>query len=141
AANFQITIRIFGIDDGERDARIAPYIFIFLPSPGGVEDDVVAVEIAPDGSDLRAAIGHEGGEAGEGALLEKILVLLGDGLRHEFLQEIEPLGNYRTRTRLRGSYVAFSRRRVCLQCQVPPKVPDLLPGFAASWIPAKLVSE
>jgi hypothetical protein len=34
---------------------------------------------------LRAAVGHEGGEAGEGALLKKIAVFFGDHFRHREL--------------------------------------------------------
>ena len=83
AANLDVAVGIFGIDDGERDTRVAANVFIFLTALGGVEDDVLAVEVAPDGGDLRAAIGHEGGEAGEGALLEKIAIFFGDRFRHE----------------------------------------------------------
>lgn len=87
SADFEITIRIFGINDGDRHARVAADIAVLLPSPGGVEDEMIAVEIAPHRRNLRASIGHEGAQAGEGPLLEKIFVLVGDGLRHEVLQK------------------------------------------------------
>jgi hypothetical protein len=49
AADFKIAVRIFRIDEGERDAGIAANILVFLTALGGVENDVLAVEIAPDG--------------------------------------------------------------------------------------------
>ena len=53
---------------------------------------MLAVEVTPDRRDLRAAVGHEGREAGECPLLKKIFVLLGDSLRHEVLQELNTSG-------------------------------------------------
>src|SRR5579862_4038960 len=78
AANFQIAVGIFGIDQCEGDAGIAANVFIFLASFGGIEDDVFAVVIDPDGGDLRAAIGHERAKAGEGAFGEQITIFFGD---------------------------------------------------------------
>ena len=42
-----IAVGIFGIDHGQRDAGVAAHVAVFLASLGGVEDDVLAVEVAP----------------------------------------------------------------------------------------------
>jgi hypothetical protein len=46
---------------------------------------MLAVVVDPDGRDLGTTVGHERCEIGEGALLEKIEVLLRDRTSHEFL--------------------------------------------------------
>src|SRR4029077_15806392 len=70
AADFQIAIRIIRIDDGEGDTRIAADVLILLAAPGRVEDDMLTIEVDPDRSDLRPAVGHESGEVGKGPFLE-----------------------------------------------------------------------
>src|SRR5246500_2239931 len=52
AADFQIAIGILRIHDGERDTRIAADVLILLTATGRVEDDMLAVEVDPDRSDL-----------------------------------------------------------------------------------------
>src|SRR5207249_1471460 len=59
AADFEIAIRIIGINNRESYARIAANVAIFLTSFGGVENDVLAVEVAPYWGYLRAAVGHQ----------------------------------------------------------------------------------
>src|SRR5690242_10855076 len=61
AANFQIAIGIVGINNGQSYARIAADIAIFLPSFGGIENDVVAFDVAPYGRYLGASVGHQRG--------------------------------------------------------------------------------
>src|SRR5579883_1858252 len=85
AANFEVAVRVLRVHDGQRDAGIAADIAILLAPLGGVEDDVLAVVVDPHGSDLGASVGHEGAEAGEGALLEKVGILFRDGRSHESL--------------------------------------------------------
>src|ERR1019366_5646433 len=82
AADLQITTRIVGIDDGQRHARIAAHVAILLAPAGRVEDDVLAIEIAPYGSDLRPPIGHEGAQTGESAFLEKIEIFFRNDVGH-----------------------------------------------------------
>ena len=77
--NFEIAVGIFRVHEGQGDAGIAADVFIFLTSLGGVEDDMVTIKVAPDGGDLRATVGHEGGEVGEGALLKQVAIFFGDG--------------------------------------------------------------
>ena len=60
AANFHIAIRIFGIDDGERNARVAAHVEILDATARRIHANVFAVEVAPNGRDLRAAVFHEG---------------------------------------------------------------------------------
>jgi len=83
SANFEISVRILRIDNCERNAGIAPHILVLLAATGRIKNDVLAVEVAPNGSDLGTAIRHESAEAGEGSLLEEIFVFLGDGVRQE----------------------------------------------------------
>src|SRR5205807_10556575 len=73
------------------DAGIAAYVLVFLPAFGGIKDDVFAIEVAPDGRDLRPAIGHQCGETGEGTLLKKIAVFFGDDFGHENLLAVVQL--------------------------------------------------
>ena len=49
AADFEIAVGVFRINDCERNAWIAPDIFVFLAPPGGVEDDVIAIEVDQTG--------------------------------------------------------------------------------------------
>src|SRR5262249_62322386 len=86
AANFEIAIRVFRVDDSEGDAGITTNIAVLLPPACGIEDYMIAVEVNPDRSDLRTAVRHQRSEAGERTLLKKIFVLIGDGLRHECLR-------------------------------------------------------
>src|SRR5262249_47342781 len=83
SADFQITIGIFGIDHCEGNAGITANILVFLAASRGIEDHVVTIKVAPDGSDLGPSIGLEGRETGEGSFLKKIFVLVGYSLRHE----------------------------------------------------------
>src|SRR5205085_12267574 len=53
AANLQIAVRVLRINDGQRNPRIAAHILILLAGFGGIDDDVVAFDVAPDGGDLR----------------------------------------------------------------------------------------
>ena len=61
-ANLDITVGIFRIDDGHRNAGIAADVAILLASLGGVEDYALAVKVAPHRRDLRA----EGARPAEG---------------------------------------------------------------------------
>src|SRR5437762_13094399 len=47
AADFEIAIRIIGINNRQSYAGIAANVAIFLPSFGGIENDEVSVEVAP----------------------------------------------------------------------------------------------
>ena len=59
AADFEIAIRIIGINNRQSYAGIAANVAIFLPSFGGIENDEVSVEVAPYWRYLRAAVGHQ----------------------------------------------------------------------------------
>src|SRR5271165_1754655 len=78
AANFQVAIRIVRIDNGQRDPWFTAYILVLLPASRGVENHVLAVEVAPHRRHLRTAVGHQRGETGEGALLKQITILFWD---------------------------------------------------------------
>src|SRR5258708_27883292 len=85
SANFYIAVGILRIHDGDGDARVAADVAILLASLGGIKNDVFAVKVDPYGRDLRSAVRHEGSEIGEGALLKKITVFLGDNVGHKTL--------------------------------------------------------
>ena len=70
AADFQVTVWIVGINNGHGYAGIAAHIAVLLPALGGIEDDVIPVDVDPYGSGLRAAVGHQGGQAGKGFFVE-----------------------------------------------------------------------
>src|SRR2546423_8002932 len=57
AADFKIAVRIVGINDGQRDAGIAAHVAVLLAAFGGIENNIVTVQIHPYRRDLRAAIG------------------------------------------------------------------------------------
>src|SRR5206468_2338842 len=42
SADFYVAIGIFGVNYGQRDARIAAHVAVLLPPLGGVEDNVLA---------------------------------------------------------------------------------------------------
>src|ERR1700688_4567795 len=92
-ANLNITVRGLRIDDSYRHTRIAAHVLVLLTSLRSINDNQVAIEVDPNRSDLRAAIGHERCQAAERALGEKIAVLLRNGLRHEFLLARTPRAN------------------------------------------------
>jgi hypothetical protein len=76
------TTRVLRIDDGEGNARIATHITILLPAFGGVEEDVAAVVVHPDGRYLGAAVGHQSAEISKRTLAEKITIFIRNGLGH-----------------------------------------------------------
>src|ERR1700733_1549369 len=82
AADFEVAVGILWVHQSHGYARVAADVLIFLASLGGVENDVLAVEVAPHGRNLRTAVGHQGAEVGESALLEQVAVFFGDGWRH-----------------------------------------------------------
>ena len=86
AADLEVAVRIFGIDDGERDARIATHVEIFDAATRGIHTDMFAVEVAPDRSDLRAAVFHECAEIGEGFLAEQIGIFFESCVGHADLR-------------------------------------------------------
>ena len=92
AADFNVAVRILRIDDCHGDARIAANVEVLLASTSGVEDQVLAVEIKPDGRDLGRAVRHESAERSKGLLAgKKIAIFVGDvhSVGHEALLEVK----------------------------------------------------
>jgi hypothetical protein len=46
---------------------------------------MLSIEVAPDGSDLRPSVRHDGPQTGESALLEKVEIFFGNHVRHRRL--------------------------------------------------------
>src|SRR5713101_7365460 len=62
-----------GVHDGQGRGRPAPQVLVLDAALGRVDADVAAVPVEPDRSHLWRAVGIDGGEAGEGLLLEQVL--------------------------------------------------------------------
>src|SRR6202521_6072366 len=88
AAYLQITIGIVGIDDGQRHPRIAAHVAVLLPAARRIKDHMLAVEVAPHGSDLRASVGHQRAEIGESALLEKVDIFFRNHVGHRWVSPV-----------------------------------------------------
>ena len=59
SADHQRAVRVFGVDDRDRHARIPSYVSILQSTLGRVHDDERSVGIDPDGTRLRAAVFHQ----------------------------------------------------------------------------------
>jgi hypothetical protein len=64
--------------DGDGDARVAADVLRLDALRLGVDQDVVAFVVDPDGADLRGAVLVDGGEVSEGGRVEDLLVLVGE---------------------------------------------------------------
>jgi len=80
--DFHVAVRIVGIDERDGNAGIAAYVLVFLAAKCGVDKYLSVFEINLDWRSLRAAVGHEGGEAAECAFLEQIFIAVGEGSCH-----------------------------------------------------------
>src|SRR5437773_4691724 len=81
----EIAVRIVGIGNRERDTWIAFEILRLDASARGVDENVDAVEVPPDGRDLRTAISVHRREIHERFLVDEIGVRLGNS-RHRCLR-------------------------------------------------------
>jgi hypothetical protein len=90
--DLEVAIGVVRILNGKRDVRVAPEVLVLDATARGVDADVRAVVVDPDGGHLGAPIRHNRGHVGEGPLLEEIEALLRDFGRHEFLlrDRVEP---------------------------------------------------
>src|SRR3989442_9338536 len=77
-ADLQVSIGVVGILDRERDLRIGFYILVLDPASRGVEPDVRAVVVDPDGSHLRRAVAPDGRDMGERLFRQQITIALGN---------------------------------------------------------------
>src|SRR5487761_80375 len=82
AANLEIAVRILRVLNREGDARVAAHILVLHAAEGGIEYDVLAVEVHPYGSYLWTAIGHNRGQIRECRLLQQVRVFLRDVFGH-----------------------------------------------------------
>src|SRR5262245_43380514 len=82
AANFEIPVRIVGINNCHGYARVSADVTVLLAALGGVEYYMLTIAVHPDRGGLRASVGHDRGQAGKSLLVEQIAELLGDDIRH-----------------------------------------------------------
>src|SRR5258708_2198883 len=75
-------VRILGIDNGQRDPRIAADIAVLLTAARRIKDYMLTIEVAPYRSDLRPSVGHQRAQTGECWLLEKVDVFFRNHVGH-----------------------------------------------------------
>lgn len=63
ATNLEISVRIAGIRDDQRHACVMANILVLVATLGRVDDDGIAVGIAPNRSHLRRTVGTQGAQA------------------------------------------------------------------------------
>src|SRR5215469_1590256 len=101
--DLQVAIWIIGIDERDGNAGIVADVLVLLAAERGVDNHLSVFEIDPDRRGLRAAVGHEGGEAAECGFLEQIFIAVGEGSCHDE----SPAMNL--------TFVALARRRIGFQ--------------------------
>lgn len=74
AANFDVARGVVGVDDEERDARVAAHVAPFAAFGGGVDASTLAVEVAPHEAQLRLAVGHQGRQHGRDGARQQVNV-------------------------------------------------------------------
>lgn len=83
AAHFEVPKLVVGIDHAERHGRSGGKIAILLAAFGGVDEDVLAVEVNPHRCHLRASIWHQRREMREDRFREQIEKCLWYSRGHE----------------------------------------------------------
>ena len=89
-ADFQVAIGVCGILQRDSHARVAAHIVVLDATLGGIDSNVLAVEIHPDGRDLRAAVFHQCPEIAKGLLFEQVGIFFRNDCAHVLLQEDRP---------------------------------------------------
>src|SRR5579862_2845774 len=85
AANFQEAIGIVGIDERDRDARVALHVLVLQSADSGVHPNFAVLKIDPDGISLRAAVRHKRAQTAKGLLLKEVEKVLGNLSGHDVL--------------------------------------------------------
>src|SRR5207249_8767413 len=77
-ADLDVAVRVLGVLDRERDARVPLEVLVLDASARRAEAHVRAVVVHPHRRHLRRAVRAHGGDVGERLLREEVAVLLGD---------------------------------------------------------------
>src|SRR5690606_25717411 len=77
-AYFQITIRIFRVYRQDGHMRVPLHVPILLTTTRRVDDDVLAVKVAPDRRRLRLAVRHDGYQSYDNWLFQKVPMRVGN---------------------------------------------------------------
>src|SRR5438094_101804 len=86
-AHFEVAVGVGGILQRDSHARIAAHVLVLDAALGRIDSNVLAVEIHPDGRNLRAAVFHQRGEIAEGLLFKQVGVFFWNDFAHLLLRK------------------------------------------------------